>query len=363
MLPDLGGRHLPVKVLLAVTLEASQVLLAPAIWTRQAQLLLQSLANLGVNALPEVACPPGRVFYWNTRVGMRDLFLSIPSISPLMVPSLVCHDAHQVRIAAARLAPQRVVVKSNFSLGGMGTCFLEASEAFDPSSFEATLAFRDDEGNEVPGKKFPWAWQTEPFVVERFVGARETNVSITVDARYHAIEGTEVVGFSEQVLNRGFQYSGIRRLRHTYEMEHATNIKVAVEALGSALGIRGYSGYFNVDFGVTSEGQLFICDLNVRRSAPLNVHMILRRIRGRTDADPVAYSFLEAVDIGAADERILLDRLKSDGLLYERGRGIIPLFILPGATTRQTAWASILFVESDLAALGELENAARRSLR
>ncbi len=341
--------------LMRIVHEAGAVRLAPCVWTRQAEMIARALEKEQVAVEAETPCPHGRVFYWNTRVGMRDLFLSIPALADHLPPSLVCHDAAQVEIAAARLGQHDLLVKSNFALGGAGSVVLRVGKPYRRDWVEAIAARASGKGK---GKKtFAWAWREEPYVVERVVGNWRTNVSVTLDARQTAT-GTEIAGLSEQMIE-GLAYRGIRSLDPRLETHHRPCLHALTEAVGAGLAARGFAGWFNLDFVLTRDGRCFLADLNVRRSAPLDLHMLVRRIQQRSGRMS-RYRAFEAFRTHLADEDAVNRSLETTGLAFDGATGVLPLR-RPVAESDRTHSLPVLLLAEDEPALDRLAAGLRRA--
>lgn len=294
--------------------DAGGLRLVPCVWTRQAQQMYDALRREGITIEAEITCPHGRIFHWNSRVGMRELFLSIPQLAPYLPPSLVCHDIHQVRIASARLSSRKMVIKSNFALGGAGTSMLTKDEHF--GDLDTYAKSKQKAG-------FSWAMRDEPTIVEEFIGDAESNLSITVDAR-QTPAGIAIAGISEQLLIGGFQYAGISSLGSTCLSQHEASLREIAESLGTALARRGYDGWFNFDCVATKAGKLALIDLNVRRSAPLDAHAIVNRL-ARVNGHIAVYRFYEIVNPGFTNDDDTEERLLRTGLLFDGHAGTIAL--------------------------------------
>jgi len=347
-------------VLMRIAHEVGAVQLAPCVWTRQAEMIARVLEKEQVAVEAETPCPHGRVFYWNTRVGMRDLFLSIPALTDHLPPSLVCHDAAQVEIAAARLGQHDLLVKSNFALGGTGSVMLRAGKPYRRDWVEAIAARAPGKGNgKGKGKKtFAWAWREEPYVVERMVGNWRTNISVTLDARQTATR-TEIAGLSEQLIE-GLAYRGIRSLDLRLETDYRPRLHTLAEAVGVGLAVRGFAGWFNLDFVLTRDGQCFLADLNVRRSAPLDLHMLVARIQQRSGRMS-RYRAFEAFRTHLADEDAVNRSLETAGLAFDGATGVLPLRG-PMAESDRTYSLPVLLLAEDESALDKLAAGLRRAL-
>ena len=343
--------------LLAIAREAGLVRLAPCVWTRQAETILRVLEKARVVVEVETPCPHGRIFHWNSRIGMRDLFLSIPALAGHLPQSLVCHDLAQVKTAALRLGDQDLLIKSNFALGGLGSMLLPAGADYDQDLVAGIAARLPDQAK---GKKaFDWAWREEPFVIEAVVGELKSNLSVTLDARQSAA-GTEIVGISEQLIDQGFAYHGIRSLGAKWAARHAAALTAIAEATGQALAARGFAGWFNLDFVLTRGGQCFLVDLNVRRSAPLDLHHLVARV-GQRAGRKLCYQAWERFETAQASEQAVTCVLEAHGLAFDGTSGVLPLRG-PEAGAAGGHALPVLLLAADEAALVRLAREFRRVL-
>jgi hypothetical protein len=293
---------------------ANQVLmLEPAVWTSEAARIAMELRTAFKEVIPEVSTPCGRVFYWNSRVGMRDFFLETPSVAKHVIRSVVCHDITQVA-ALLKRCTKPVVIKSHFAMGGAGTTL------FDPANPKEIETLIGDSWSSSKTKSSPiYNWRHEPYVVEEFVGNQTSNESITVDGRVNSSGRVDLIGISRQRLS-GFAYRGIANLP-------ITDFSLLLEkfhAVGTGLASKGFCGYFNVDWCLLSNDQFYICDLNIRRSAPLHLHMLLRRIEEKW-GKPEQYWFDVSFPTTCRSDSEVIVRLKAAGLLFDGRRGALPI--------------------------------------
>jgi hypothetical protein len=293
---------------------ANQVLiLEPAVWTSEAARIAQELRTSFKDVIPEVTTTCGRVFYWNSRVGMRDFFLETPKIAQHVIRSIVCHDIFQVA-ALLKRCTKPVMIKSHFAIGGAGTTF------FDPANPKEVEALIGDSWTSSKTKTSPtYNWRHEPYVVEEFVGDQTSNTSITVDGRVNSTGSVDLIGISRQRLN-GFAYCGIANL----PTNDFSFLLEKFNAVGAGLASKGFCGHFNVDWCMLANNQFYVCDLNVRRSAPLHLHMLLRRIEekwGKTEQ----YWFDVSFPTTCSNDSEVIVRLKTAGLLFDGKRGALPI--------------------------------------
>jgi hypothetical protein len=320
---DIWERSAQWHQIVSVVQAAGGCSIAPAVWTHHSERIQTALSKADLEVGCEVEATHGKIFNWNCRTGMRDFFLSIPYLAKYCIPSLVCHDVEQIHHAARRLRSSNIVLKSNFSMGGHGVLKFGPEDPFSKERLEGTYQENRPSNADGASKQIPWRWRNEPYLLECFVGEPTTNVSVTSDALISRSGTVAVVGISEQLLSNGFSYLGVKSLPVTFRPVRM-EIIAAMEAVGESLKGWGYRGYFNVDFGVTSDGTIFVCDLNVRRSAPLDVHMILRRLGSRIDHNFLYWS-ADRITSPVQTEDDLCERLNELGSLFDGRRGLLPL--------------------------------------
>jgi hypothetical protein len=335
--------------LIAAINSAGACVLAPAVWTIQCERILGDLLRQGLDVKSEVQTSHGRIFYWNTRCGMRELFLTTPELAELAAPSLVCYDPYQVSWAATRLASDEIVVKSNFSMGGRGVASFGPNKPFTLDAIAESFApARADilGSKQRLSKDTHWAWRHEPFVVECLVGETATNSSITVDCEITPTGEVALVGLSEQLLVGHFHYTGIRSA--TASSEALSRVKRATLAAGYRLSRYGYRGFFNADFGITKEDAVFICDLNVRRSAPLDVHMLLQRLESLWSNSISNYWSCDAWPVETSTESQLLSEFDKMGVGFDGRNGVLLLSKpFPGHKGENTVAILVLAEDND----------------
>ena len=353
---DASSKSRSIRTLLESLDQTQHIIVAPAVWTNEAKQIVNLLQNAGFSVSSETDCPPGRVFDWNTRVGMRELFRSISELSPMIIPSCICWDESKVRSSSSELGNDAVVIKSNRSFGGVGSAILDLSDRFDFSLLDESNALLGSK--KLASKYNAWHSWERPFVVEKLVGDLSTNLSITVDAKCLEADKVEILGCSEQILLNNLQYCGIRNYPNSLDSDVISKIHYAVRILGAALGSRQFSGYFNVDFCVTADSSIFIADLNVRRSYPLDAHMLLRRINSvAPEKQKLSYRHWDSLVVNTQKGASLEEVLDNGNLLYSRGSGALPISLSQSELGQTTGIASIMLVETDELAVGELENA------
>ncbi|MGZ2257073.1 hypothetical protein [Roseobacter sp. A03A-229] len=309
----------------------------------------------------------GTTFYYNSRVGMRELLLSRKELRAAFPGSTVAHTPEQVSSLINNDAEMSVyVVKSNFSMGGVGSAIVSASTGFNLDMLGFDIDPNDnllDTQREYSGSKVgseSWDWTHEPFVVENFVGDERTNKSLTFDGMMDSDGQFEFVGASEQILRDRKCYEGIK----SFDFDCPATIDVCmslIELVSSLLWTKGYVGPINIDFVRLSDGSIFLVDLNLRFSAPFPIHRLLQKILPNFRGGRVQYQFVEEFFCGRND----IKRVKEyfDGLRSEFPREFGPFLLAsPVASESRTVTVPILFLDDSHDSIQNLIERIRREL-
>ena len=309
----------------------------------------------------------GIAFYYNTRVGMRELFLSKDELRDFIPASIVAHTREQVNSLIKNDVEGNIyIVKSNFSMGGVGSAIIPSYTDFhlgmlgfdiDPSDSQLDTE-REYSGSKVGSES--WDWTDEPFVVERFVGDEKTNKSLTFDGIINIDGQFEFVGASEQILRNGRCYDGIK----SFEFECSNTVDVCIsliEIVSKLLWNRGYAGPINVDFVRGIDGRIFLVDLNLRFSAPFPIHRLLQKIRSNFRNRDIHYHFFEEFSCGMNDIKIVTEYF--DGLRSEFPRefGPFPL-ACPVESEARLVTVPILFLADSPDSNEKLSERVKRDL-
>lgn len=237
------------------------------VWSRGMELLRDALVAEGArftDTLPVVSS--ASVADWNSKVGGHLLFASLKSVSDHRPPTALVHSDGELRSLLSNIAPGcEVVAKANRSAGGRGIRVLSAASA---KRWSGTFP--------APGLKAPGPQAIWPMIVEQFVGHRTRNTSITVDLWIHQ-SGADLVGLARQLLGSRVRYRGVSSEISSVVRQSRSVIIALGQTIGGELSRRGYRGPLNVDFVVTPSGAIYVAEMNVRQSAPLDQFLVLAR--------------------------------------------------------------------------------------
>lgn len=276
---------------------AARVRLLTTVYSDGVRRIAERLSNgrrgCVVGGLP--SCPPGLVRYWNTKIGGRDLLRSAPLAAKLLPDSVTCHaPSHAEAMLAGRPPTERYVLKANMGSGGSGVLWLEGGER----GVAARLADWNRRAAAERNGKCPLPFD-EPLLLEAAVGDPHRNRSLTADFDVEADGMTAFIGASLQVLRDFTRYQGIEWRPGAVAAEIMFDVADVGADVGRVMARRGYCGPFNLDFILTGDGVVGLAEINVRRSAPLDQHLALRRLFG--DDWPLRMAFRSWEKLPVAD--------------------------------------------------------------
>jgi hypothetical protein len=287
--------------------------------------------GLEVRGVPD--CPPGLVRYWNSKLGGRDLLLSVPESAALLPPSVVCHSiGHASSLLKRRSSEQHYFVKGNFGAGGSAVLPVRGGEAHLEELIHHWT-------QQVVSKKCPdWPrFDEEPLLIETAVGPPDGGRSLTADFAIDENGYVEMVGAAWQILTDGVRYEGIRAAPDDLDATVRGRVGLVGNAIALRLWNRSYTGCFNIDFVVGDDDALHLLEINVRRSAPLDQFLMMRRLYGTDWPQNMHLRFMEQIPAPASpDAEEILDR---QGLTFRPDvGGIMPI------TYPQHGYWPVLFV-------------------
>jgi hypothetical protein len=266
------------------------------------------LATAGVAVEGVPGCPPGLVRYWNTKIGGRDLLRGVPAAAPLVPDAVVCHTPlHAEAMLACRPASERYVLKANMGAGGSGILWVTGGEI----GLAARLAEWGRRATAEKSGKWPLPLE-EPLLLEVAVGDPWRNRSLTADFTVTPGGAVAFEGAALQVLGDLTRYRGIAWRPGAVAPEVLAAAASVGTAVGRAMTRRGFFGPFNLDFILPADGGLALAEINVRRSAPLDQQLALRRLFGPGWPERVAMRSWERL-AGVDADTIAVAGLAFDG--------------------------------------------------
>lgn len=286
--------------------------LEPAVWSIETETIYSSLNGMLGTLVADNQGKSGRILSLNSRVGARGFLTSVKSLDNHLPPSFICHSERELAYELTRLKHIPLIAKPNFSMGGMGF-----------STFEGLVQSKGAKwkGQESGKKDILWDRHHQPILVETILGERETNRSITVDC---CIDNSmhPIVGLSEQLLHNGFCYAGIKSIDEVNEGTSIDLIKDLSTKLTQSLSKLGVAGFVNFDFCETSDGRIALCDLNLRKSAPLGAHLLIRHLQNNFELEPSEYAFFPILLNSSLSIINWIKAIDAAGLLYNGVEGV-----------------------------------------
>ncbi len=294
---DRPGAPLKERLLEPATLERLRGLARPAriavqIWTNEVAEALEHLCDCGV-ALDPSTTPVllgSSVRYWNTKIGGGELLAGLSGLAEHLPSStMVTSLGEAIALAAARPTPS--LLKINDGVGGLGVLELDPGEDLDALELERRLAATAAKKAKGGGARGAPPIGGAPLILQELVGGDDT-VSPSADYWIDAA-GVSCVALAEQVLD-GYAYRGARFPGRLEPASGARCVEFG-RTVAEALRERGYRGLLNVDFLVDG-GSVWVIEMNVRQSAPLDQSLRMTRKHGVGWRERVGFSYLEAED-------------------------------------------------------------------
>lgn len=248
---------------------------------------------------------------WNRKSAFRDMAaqLNFP-----VAPGRCCHGQQEVYDAVRELKASYwpLLLKLDRSSNGFGSLVLK-----DPSTVEQELRAHFDK----------FKTQGDVYVVEAFLDfCQAPSVEAFVDD-----ENVRITYVCDQLCN-GPAFRGIVTPPPNVASHVVADMLRTAETVGLFLQDSGYRGHFDLDAGVTTEGELFFTEANIRRTAGTALHELVVRLAGDhylqnriwlADAQP-------ATRFGEFSEAI--EAIASAGMNYSPSKNcgvLLPAFTLP----------------------------------
>lgn len=300
----------------------------------------QAKPHLEIHGLSTLSA--GHIRRFNMKTGGRALMKRALGSEKVIPP-----QTHFATLEAAlrwlQGAPQdtQYLLKPNSAIGGFGVIYCRAGVPLPDRQLEILRGRR----------RHVDTWKAigtvdDGILLEVAVGDFPTNDSVTAD--FHvASNSVTMVGMSNQILKGRVAYRGISSAPEAAWTRARSEIQQMGERIGRTLGLLGYNGYLNIDVVVPNDPKQpnWLIEMNLRRSAPLNSHILLSRIHG---VDWHKRFFV----MGVEDEQIQNESISSqqleelfinEGIMFQsnNGLGAIPMGVF---NTHSHTRCSILLI-------------------
>jgi len=270
-----------------------------------------NLELLGYTSLPPLMLIE-QISSLNLKSKFREVALNLNLRTP---PGMVCAGAGEVLRAVLELGRQYsgLIIKLDRSSNGYGSLILRHDAADLERLLQVHLQNHKHQGDIYVVEAF-LSFNSSPSV-ELLVNDQGVSPLYICDQRFHGDSFSGVVSppcFLTQETTRELVDAGLR--------------------FGDYLWKIGYRGVFDLDAGLTRDGELFMTEANVRRTAGTCLYELVRDLttRDRTSSPIWIYDSQSLCTPAGVNE--VLEALVSSGLAYSASRGqgaLLPAFTLP----------------------------------
>lgn len=239
-------------------------------YTKELAALMQKLKEADLDFIP-TEIPHGNlsiVSHLDSKAGFRQVASHVNDIS--LPRGDVCADMDEVKTHVLGMQTRGIpfVVKANEGESGWG---LFIGKDRDPRLLDQLdiQAAKDD------------IWKSAPYVVEEYIdidksrggGSPSTELYISSDA-------VEITYSCAQLFGSEGEFSGIALGKEVLDNELLTWMETMAFAIGRKYKELGYRGFFDVDFAVSCDNQLYALETNMRRTGGTHVFDLARRLFG-----------------------------------------------------------------------------------
>jgi hypothetical protein len=236
--------------------------------------------------------------YIDTKTGYRSLASYWMSDAGKVLPfGMLCYDLKQASTIAYWFSSrgEACVVKADTGESGIGTTIISPDPRLSAESIYEKL--RSD----------PF-YASEPVVVEKFVPSKNrTSPSAEVKVPKLGEGDPEITYISNQLFLDFGDFCGIQIDRGIYSEPWCETLERCSLEMARNLQHMGYVGHFDVDCIVSDDNEVFLLEINSRRTGGTHVHEIARHVFGDKYIDQVSLISFEAANSGTitnADELI-----------------------------------------------------------
>jgi hypothetical protein len=254
-----------------------------AVWgaTDQFYILVNELQRAGVDL--QLSGVPSQGDYWTalyleSKAGFRELASNLQSeISGLKLPEGFICGSKKVAVGAIAHFWSRhkgFVLKANYGTAGFSVLCYPASQL--------TRGLETLRKDAVHRMSFDHFWDNPPVIIEEHIAGpgESTPDSLTIDFIIDESGIVNLIGTGKMLMRRKWLYSGIQSGLGVMEPEIEEKIIRVGRQVGCAMANMGYRGWFDIDFVVSADDDIFLTEINARRASPAHVFNIASHIFG-----------------------------------------------------------------------------------
>ncbi len=264
---------------------------------------LREKHDLTIN-LPE---SPAKDFLWvrdfvDTKAGFRQLTSQWLSDADRLLPfGITCQNKQQAARAAYWFVSRgdACVVKADTGESGIGIDVIRPESHFTVEQIQKQLELNPFYAKEL-------------IVVEKYINS-PTQLSPSPEVFVPKLgEGEPYIMYMTQQIFQDFGvFCGIEVSKQMYQQPWYPDLERSALTIGKGLQKMGYIGHFDLDCIVDKDGNLYLLEINSRRTGGTHVHDFAQHVIGEDYIDQVAllsYESMDAANIKTAHE--LLDFVK-----------------------------------------------------
>lgn len=216
--------------------------------------------------------------YLESKSGCREFCQGIQrQIPDLHMPEgFICSSKDLALDALAYFALQgrAFVLKANWGTGGFSMLRVTQSELDqDIDQLRQNLARR---------MRFDHYWDQCPVILEEFISVPSADWprALTIDFLIAPDGNITLIGKGVMLMRRDCLYAGISTGRGALEASVEDRMEMIGHRVAQAMAEFGYKGWFDLDFVVDQNSQLYLTEINARRASPAHVFGIAQRLAG-----------------------------------------------------------------------------------
>lgn len=205
------------------------------------------------------------VAYLDGKLALDDLARWVPELTVPRSYTATTFDQLLGLVRAMVAQGRPFVAKSNVGVGGFGTFAVP-----DPTSesVEELIEAIDDEP----------VFREGPYLVQEWVRAVPAALRPTYDGIVTVTGDVETVGVGGMLID-GCTYRGVAVGDLPLADAVIARVMRVGEAVGRAAAALGYVGWYDVDFVLSDDGELYATEINARRTSPTHAFTVLERWR------------------------------------------------------------------------------------
>jgi hypothetical protein len=323
--------------------------------------LVTALLDRGVTIVADgrPAPPHWSDEYLNSKTGLRHIVQRVePSNGLRLPPGIVCthpEQACEAALSLLRAGHERVVLKADRGAGGFGHFLVHAGVLGWDSRKRDALA-------RVAPALAPLL-TTSPIVAEAWIEHSPESYATPSVMLELGDQGVELVGTAATFMELGTAHAGAIVGAGALPAPLNGALVELGHAVAEAAQAIGYRGPLGVDAVVKPDGELFLLEINARRTMVSHCYDLLQGVFGGADAGAVAScEFIRVRGTGLGSYESVRSRLQAMWLQPQSRCGVLISHLQPASEHDEMARISLVALDKNAADAAELLRRALRTL-